>query len=110
MRTTSLKKLMRMAVEAVLRRTERRADRRVKFPLLDSREPGSLDLTNTEIEDLLRDGGAVPHRRELKQSGTRPAVSPIGTWERGRFTFTCRRISVLLGLSRVYFRRVARIA
>jgi hypothetical protein len=48
----SLKALIRTAVEEEIRRAERRAGRRVKFPVLSSREPGSLDLTNAEIEDL----------------------------------------------------------
>ena len=51
-RGTSLKALIRTAVEEEIRRAERRAGRRVKFPLLSSREPGSVDLTNAEIEDL----------------------------------------------------------
>jgi hypothetical protein len=51
-RGMSLKALIRTAVEEEIRRAERRAGRRVKFPVLSSREPGSLDLTNAEIEDL----------------------------------------------------------
>lgn len=51
-RGTSLKNLIRTAVEEEIRKTQRKAGRRVKFPLLESREPGSLDLTNAEIEDL----------------------------------------------------------
>ena len=51
-RGKSLKAVIQTAIEEEIRRTERRAGRRVKFPMLSSREPGSLDLTNAEIEDL----------------------------------------------------------
>jgi len=51
-RGTSLKTVMRAAVEEEIRKAERKAGRRVKFPLLSSHEPGSLKLTNAEIEDL----------------------------------------------------------
>jgi hypothetical protein len=51
-RGTSLKTVIRAALEEEVRKTERKAGRRVKFPLLSSREPGSLNLTNAEIEDL----------------------------------------------------------
>jgi hypothetical protein len=51
-RGTSLKTVIRVAVEEEIRKTERKAARRLKFPLLSSHEPGSLDLTNAEIEDL----------------------------------------------------------
>ena len=51
-RGTSLKNVIRTAVEEEVRKTERRAGRRVKFPLLSSQDPGSLDLTNAAIEDL----------------------------------------------------------
>jgi plasmid stability protein len=51
-RGTSLKTVMRAALEDEVRKTERKAGRRVKFPLLPSRSPGRLNLTNAEIEDL----------------------------------------------------------
>jgi hypothetical protein len=51
-RGTSLKNLIRGAVEEEIRKNARKTGRRVKFPLLDSREPGSLKITNAEIEDL----------------------------------------------------------
>lgn len=52
-RGTTLKSLIRTAVEEEVRKTKRKTGRRVKFPLLDSCEPGTLNLTNAEIEDLL---------------------------------------------------------
>jgi predicted DNA-binding ribbon-helix-helix protein len=52
-RGTSLKDLIRAAVEEELRKTPPKAKRRVKFPLLKSSRPGSLNLTNAEIDDLL---------------------------------------------------------
>jgi hypothetical protein len=51
-RGTSLKTVIRAALEEEVRRMRREAGRRVRFPLLSSREPGSLNLTNTEIENL----------------------------------------------------------
>lgn len=51
-RGASLKTVIRTAVEEEIRKTERKAGRRLKFPLLSSHEPGSLDLTNAEIDDL----------------------------------------------------------
>lgn len=51
-RGTSLKVVIRMAVEEEIRKTETKAGRKLKFPLLSSREPGSLNLTNAEIEEL----------------------------------------------------------
>lgn len=52
-RGTSLKTVIRMAVEAELQKAEGKAGRRVKFPLLSSEGPGTISLTNAEIEDLL---------------------------------------------------------
>ncbi|MBV8895819.1 MAG: hypothetical protein JO051_04855 [Acidobacteriaceae bacterium] len=52
-RGTSLKTLIRTAVEAEVRKQGAKRGRRVKFPLLDSKQPGTLDLTNAEIDDLL---------------------------------------------------------
>ena len=51
-RGESLKSVIRAAVESEIRKAEGKTGRRVKFPLLSSREPGSLDLTNAEIEEL----------------------------------------------------------
>jgi len=51
-RGTSLKEVIGKAVEEEIRKAERKSGRRVKFPLLDSKEPGTLHLTNAEIEDL----------------------------------------------------------
>ena len=53
-RGTTLKQMLRTAVENELSGI-RRAPRpyRIKAPLLDSRRPGTLRLTNDEIEDLL---------------------------------------------------------
>ena len=51
-RGASLKTVIRAAVEEEVRKTERKAGRRVKFPLLSSHEPGSLNLTNADIEEL----------------------------------------------------------
>jgi len=52
-RGTSLKDLVRHAVEAEIRKPGRTAGRRVKFPVLHSKKPGTLRLTNADIEDLL---------------------------------------------------------
>jgi len=52
-RGTSLKEIIRLAVEEEIRKAERPVGRRLKFPILSSREPGVLNLTNAEIEDLL---------------------------------------------------------
>ncbi len=51
-RGASLKTVIRIALEEEIRKAERKAGRRVKFPLLKSHEPGSLNLTNADIEDL----------------------------------------------------------
>ena len=51
-RGTSLKAVIRTAVEEEIRKTEDKAGKRLRFPLLSSREPGSLKLTNAEIDDL----------------------------------------------------------
>ena len=52
-RGTSLKNVIRSAVEVEIRKAQNKVVRRVKFPLLPSREPGTLDLKNADIEDLL---------------------------------------------------------
>jgi hypothetical protein len=48
----SLKQGVRKAVERK-RSGPPAKRRRRKFPILDSKQPGSLRLTNTQIEDLL---------------------------------------------------------
>lgn len=52
-RGVTLKELLRRAVDRELQRTGAEERRRVKVPILDSKEPGALRLTNAEIEDLL---------------------------------------------------------
>lgn len=52
-RGTSLKAVVRAAVEEEIRSTKGKAGRKLKFPLLSSCEPGSLNLSNAEIDDLL---------------------------------------------------------
>jgi hypothetical protein len=53
-RGTSLKELLRTAVERELALARRAAEHyRVQFPTLSSKEPGKLALTNADIEDLL---------------------------------------------------------
>jgi hypothetical protein len=52
-RGTSLKDVVRAAVEVEIWRSVNKAPTRVKFPILHSREPGTLNLTNAEIDDLL---------------------------------------------------------
>ena len=53
-RSTTLKQLLRTAVESELERADvPSAERRVKFPVLDSKEPGALNLSNADIEELL---------------------------------------------------------
>jgi hypothetical protein len=52
MRGTSLKTVIRAAVEEEIRRTETQTGRRLKFPLLSSKQPKTLNLTNAEIDDL----------------------------------------------------------
>jgi hypothetical protein len=53
-RGTSLKEVLRLAVERELGMAQAPAEPyRVRFPVLNSKEPGKLDLTNAKIEDLL---------------------------------------------------------
>jgi Ribbon-helix-helix protein, copG family len=51
-RGTSLKVVIRSAVEEEIRKGVLKAGNKLKFPLLPSDEPGSLNLTNAEIEEL----------------------------------------------------------
>ena len=48
-----LKDVIRAAVEAEVQKAQGKNARRVKFPLLPSSEPGTINLTNADIEDLL---------------------------------------------------------
>ena len=53
-RGITLKRLLGEAVEQELRRVKSAGARqRLTFPLLDSKEPASVDLSNAEIEELL---------------------------------------------------------
>ena len=53
-RNVTLKILVRRAIENELERGRARGQRRrLRFPLLASKQPGTLNLTNAEIEDLL---------------------------------------------------------
>ena len=52
-RGISLKTIIRVAVEGEVRKAESRNVTRVKFPVLPSSEPGTLNLSNADIEDLL---------------------------------------------------------
>jgi len=52
-RGTTLKQVVRSAVEKELAGANHRNRRRRTFRSLDSKEPGTLNLTNAEIEELL---------------------------------------------------------
>ena len=52
-RGVTLKWILRRAVENELKRLPPPGHRRIRFPILKSKEPASLDLTNAEIEELL---------------------------------------------------------
>ena len=53
-RGVTLEALVQRAIENEVARGPKEAlSRRLRFPLLDSREPGTLNLTNAEIEDLI---------------------------------------------------------
>lgn len=53
-RGSSLKQVLRSAVERELARASQRGvEQRVRFPVLKSKQPGTLRLTNADIEDLL---------------------------------------------------------
>lgn len=51
-RGTTVDELIRSAVEQALTKVESTPGRRLRFPLLPSKEPGTLNLTNAQIEDL----------------------------------------------------------
>jgi plasmid stability protein len=52
-RGTSLKNIIRAAIEQELHGKDRRPARRLKFPLATSRQPGVLNPTNADIEAFL---------------------------------------------------------
>ena len=53
-RRVTLKTLVHRAIENELARPHTGSPRRrLRFPILDSKEPRTLNLTNAEIEDLL---------------------------------------------------------
>ena len=53
-RRVTLKTLVHRAIENELARTHAESlGRRLVFPILDSKEPETVDLTNAEIEELL---------------------------------------------------------
>ena len=53
-RGMTLKQVLHSAVEReIVASTTPASRRRVKVPILKSKEPGTLNLTNAEIEDLL---------------------------------------------------------
>ena len=53
LRGVSLKEFLLSAVEHEMEKKQGKKEYRVKLPLIKSRHPGTLDLTNAEIEDLL---------------------------------------------------------
>ncbi len=53
-RGTTLKQVLRSAVEKeIVTATSKLPRRRIKVPVLKSKEPGSLNLTNAAIDDFL---------------------------------------------------------
>lgn len=52
LRGTTLKQLLICAVERELR-SAKRPNKTAKFPLVPSKEPGTLTLTNAEIDEIL---------------------------------------------------------
>jgi hypothetical protein len=52
-RGTSLKNVIRTAVEREIQKQDRRPARRLRFPLAPSRQPGVLNPTNADIESFL---------------------------------------------------------
>jgi hypothetical protein len=52
LRGTSLKEIILHAVERELQ-AERPEKRKAKFPLVKSKEPGTLSLTNADIDEIL---------------------------------------------------------
>ena len=54
LRGVTLREFLLEAVEQAMRAKPRGEERRVEPPLIRSRHPGTVSLTNAEIEDLLR--------------------------------------------------------
>ena len=54
LRGTSLKEIIQRALERELEHaTEKQKQKRVKLPLIRSKEPGTLNLTNAEIDEIV---------------------------------------------------------
>ena len=53
LRGKTLKEFVQAAIEKEVSAKDRKPSFRVKLPLIKSRKPKSLSLTNNEIEDLL---------------------------------------------------------
>jgi hypothetical protein len=53
LRGISLKQFITRAIETEVSKPQASKGYRVKLPLIRSKRPGTLDLTNAEIEDLL---------------------------------------------------------
>jgi hypothetical protein len=52
-RGLSLKTVIQAAVEDEVRKVGKRSGRNVQFPILPSRKPGILNLSNADLDDLL---------------------------------------------------------
>ena len=53
LRGISIKDLITTAIESEISKRQSANDYSVQLPLIQSKHPGTLDLTNAEIEDLL---------------------------------------------------------
>ena len=53
LRGISIKDLITTAIESEILKRQSSNDYSVQLPLIHSKHPGTLDLTNAEIEDLL---------------------------------------------------------
>ena len=53
LRGISMKELITTAIETEIFKGQSSNDYSIQLPLIHSKHPGTLDLTNTEIEDLL---------------------------------------------------------
>ena len=53
LRGISIKDLITAAIESAISKRQSSNDYSVQLPLIHSKHPGTLDLTNAEIEDLL---------------------------------------------------------
>jgi hypothetical protein len=52
-RGMSIEEIVCLAIEEEIRKAERPPGHRLKFPILSSQQPGVLNLTNAEIENIL---------------------------------------------------------